>query len=50
MGGTCTGEHGIGSGKKDYLLKEHGEGVELMRMIKQAWDPKRILNPGKIFD
>ena len=50
MGGTCTGEHGIGSGKKDYLLKEHGEGVELMRMIKQAWDPRRILNPGKIFD
>ncbi|MCW8884513.1 MAG: FAD-binding protein, partial [Motiliproteus sp.] len=50
MGGTCSGEHGIGSGKKDYLLAEHGDGVELMRQIKRAWDPANILNPGKIFD
>jgi D-lactate dehydrogenase (cytochrome) len=50
VGGTCTGEHGIGMGKKDKLRMEYGDGViGLMRSIKQAWDPNNILNPGKIF-
>lgn len=48
MGGTITGEHGIGLGKLKYLRDEHGAGVDVMTSIKQALDPLNILNPGKI--
>jgi D-lactate dehydrogenase (cytochrome) len=47
MGGTCTGEHGIGIHKLDALVAEHGDAVGLMRTIKRALDPDNILNPGK---
>ncbi|WP_112183731.1 FAD-linked oxidase C-terminal domain-containing protein [Ralstonia sp. GX3-BWBA] len=50
MDGTCTGEHGVGLHKMDFLIAEHGnDAIDLMRSIKQALDPKHILNPGKIF-
>jgi D-lactate dehydrogenase (cytochrome) len=48
--GTCTGEHGVGLHKIDFLVSEAGNAaVEMMRTIKRALDPDNILNPGKIF-
>lgn len=50
MGGTSTGEHGVGIGKRAFMAREHGAGLNVMRAIKAALDPHDILNPGKIFD
>lgn len=49
MEGTCTGEHGIGIGKQDWLVAELGDAVDVMRTLKRALDPQDLFNPGKIF-
>jgi D-lactate dehydrogenase (cytochrome) len=49
MGGTCTGEHGVGIGKIAALVDEHGESLEVMKSIKRALDPENRMNPGKMF-
>lgn len=50
LGGTITGEHGVGLGKKPYMAAEHGEALSVMRQLKQMFDPRNIMNPDKIFD
>lgn len=49
LGGTCTGEHGVGIGKRKFMRLEHGESYELMKKIKALIDPKGLMNPDKIF-
>jgi D-lactate dehydrogenase (cytochrome) len=49
LGGTATGEHGVGIGKAPYMVNEHGQALDVMRAIKDTLDPNHILNPGKIF-
>ena len=50
MGGTSTGEHGVGQGKMAYMAQEHGAALDVMRTLKRALDPKNIMNPGKILN
>lgn len=50
VGGTCTGEHAVGLGKRKFQRKEHGEALDVMKSVKQLFDPDNLLNPGKIFE
>jgi D-lactate dehydrogenase (cytochrome) len=49
LGGTATGEHGVGLGKRKYMGAEHGSSLEWMKKVKTLFDPNGILNPGKVF-
>ena len=49
LGGTATGEHGVGIGKRKYMSTEHGSSLAWMQRVKSLFDPNGILNPGKIF-
>jgi D-lactate dehydrogenase (cytochrome) len=46
---NLTGEHGVGMGKREFVLMEHGARPDVMRKIKQSLDPRGIMNPGKVF-
>ncbi len=48
LGGTCTGEHGVGVGKQKFMAREHGAALDVMRQIKHLLDPRGLLNPGKV--
>ena len=49
VGGTCTGEHGVGLGKRDLLIEEFGEdAIDVMKQLKLTFDPNNIMNPGKV--